>query len=100
MKRTVYACGLALGLLGPTLANPPAEDAGPVASNTAQGAIAMTRWSIDAGGTTSAIGGNFRLGASIGQPEAALASGGPYRLNAGFWVPESAGDGLFANGFE
>lgn len=96
---------LTLGLLTPALgsaAPAPAEDAPQSAGKSLQGSIVMTRWSIDGGGTTSAASGSFRLGASIGQPDAALVAGGPYRLYAGFWVPKTAatGDELFANGFE
>jgi hypothetical protein len=102
MTRTPILCVLLLGLLGPAIANPPGAtaDSSQAATKAAQGAITMTRWTIDAGGTTSATGGNFRLGATIGQPEAALVAGGPYQLSAGFWIPESGGDSLFANGFE
>ena len=103
MPRTTRLLALAFGLGAPLLAGAagpqaPAPQTAP--ANATQGAITLTRWTMDAGGTTSAVGGAFRLGASIGQPEAALVSGGSYRLSAGFWVPESGGDGLFANGFE
>jgi hypothetical protein len=102
MTRLPILCVLTLGLLGPAHANPP--DAMPessrAATKAAQGALEMSRWTIDAGGTTSAAGGGFRLGATIGQPEAALLAGGPYQLSAGFWLPKRGGDGLFANGFE
>ena len=103
MPRTTRLLALAFGLGAPLLAGAagpraPAPQTAP--ADATQGAITLTRWTIDTGGTTSAVGGAFRLGASIGQPEAALVSGGSYRLSAGFWVPESGGDGLFANGFE
>lgn len=102
MTRIPILCALTLGLLGPAIANPPGAmpESSRVASKAAQGALTMSRWTIDAGGTTSAAGGDFRLGASIGQPDAALLAGGPYQLSAGFWAPERGGDGLFANGFE
>ena len=103
MPRRSRLLALALGLGAPLLAGaagPQAAAPQTAPANATQGAITMTRWTLDAGGTTSAVGGAFRLGASIGQPEAALVSGGSFRLSAGFWVPESGGDGLFANGFE
>jgi hypothetical protein len=103
MPRKIRLLALALGLGAPLLAGaagPQAPAPQPAPADATQGAITLTRWTIDAGGSTSAVGGAFRLGASIGQPEAALVSGGSYRLSAGFWVPESGGDGLFANGFE
>lgn len=103
MPRKIRLLALALGLGAPLLAGaagPQAPAPQPAPADATQGAITLTRWTIDTGGGTSAVGGAFRLGASIGQPEAALVSGGSYRLSAGFWVPESGGDGLFANGFE
>lgn len=103
MPRRTRLLALALSLGTPLLAGaagPQAAAPQRVPADAAQGAITLTRWTIDAGGTTSASGGAFRLGASIGQPEAALVSGGSHRISAGFWVPESGGDGLFANGFE
>ncbi|MBL8244915.1 MAG: hypothetical protein JNL89_12025 [Rhodanobacteraceae bacterium] len=103
MPRKIRLLALALGLGTPLLAGaagPQAPAPQPAPADATQGAITLTRWTLDAGGTTSAVGGAFRLGSSIGQPEAALVGGGSYRLSAGFWAPESGGDGLFANGFE
>lgn len=105
MRALILSAGLTLSLLGPALADPAAQlPAGGEAGvkSTQGGAVTLTSWTIDAGGSTSATGGSFRLGATIGQPDAALVSGGSFRLSAGFWRPQSSsgGDGLFANGFE
>ena len=46
----------------------------------------MTRWTIDGGGVTRSIGGNFELSGTIGQPDAgALMTGPNLELTAGFW---------------
>ena len=39
----------------------------------------------DGGGTTSATGGAYSLGGTIGQPDAGASSGGAYALTGGFW---------------
>lgn len=40
---------------------------------------------FDGGGTTTASGGIYSLGATIGQPEAGRQSGGIYTVLGGFW---------------
>jgi hypothetical protein len=40
---------------------------------------------FDGGGTTSASGGTYSLGGTIGQPDAGNSSGGAYTLTGGFW---------------
>jgi hypothetical protein len=99
-KLSASALILTLAALVPAAAQSPATAPESPPDKSTQGTLVLTRWTIDAGGTTSASGGNWRLGATIGQPEAALVAGGPYQLSAGFWAPETGGDGLFANGFE
>ncbi len=67
-----------------------------------EAAIALRRWTIDAGGG-SAGGGGFELrGSTVGQPDAGSASAGGFDLQAGFWSgrPTAPGDRIFANGFE
>jgi hypothetical protein len=44
----------------------------------------LSWWTVDGGGTTSS-GGSYRLGGTIGQPDAGLLSGRPYTLRGGFW---------------
>lgn len=39
----------------------------------------------DGGGSTSAAGGAYSLGGTIGQPDAGAATGGAYALTGGFW---------------
>jgi hypothetical protein len=55
--------------------------------------FAITRWTIDGGGTTLASGGHFELSGTLGQPEAS----GPMRgfkftLTGGFWFESPPGD--------
>lgn len=97
-------------LTGSTLAAPAGltasdEDDGSTTrtARAAQAAVTLTRWTVDAGGTTQVSGASFTLAATIGQPEAALVGAANYALSAGFWAPrasEPSGDAIFANGFE
>lgn len=41
---------------------------------------------LDGGGNTTATGGVYSLGATIGQPDAGRQSGGIYSLDGGFWT--------------
>ncbi|MGD2179343.1 MAG: hypothetical protein PVG71_16155 [Anaerolineae bacterium] len=50
-------------------------------------------WSVDAGGTTVSTAEGYALGATAGQPDAAVLSGGGYTLAGGFW-----GGGAVAKG--
>lgn len=44
-------------------------------------------WStIDGGGGTFSTGGEFRLGGTVGQPDAGVMGGGEYILQGGFWA--------------
>ncbi len=110
MQYRTSAILLALGLIGPALAasagqssSAPEREAAARSAKSSQGSLTLTRWTIDAGGTTSVSGGSFRLAATIGQPEAALVGAANYALSAGFWTPRAsspAGDAIFADGFE
>jgi hypothetical protein len=43
-------------------------------------------WStVDGGGHTFSVGGDYELGGTIGQPDAGSMSGGDYVLCGGFW---------------
>ena len=46
---------------------------------------------VDSGGITFASGGDYRLGATAGQPDPGILTGGNYRLTGGFWVSHSGG---------
>jgi len=46
---------------------------------------------IDGGGYTFSSGGQFTLGGTIGQPDAAAMTGGQYSLIGGFWAGADAG---------
>jgi len=41
---------------------------------------------IDGGGATFSSGGGFRIGATIGQPDAGVLTGGEFELVGGFWA--------------
>jgi len=110
MSQRIGTLLLALGLVGQAQAAPaPRADSAPdgehaaEAAQSAQGTVSLTRWTIDAGGTTHVSGGGFRLAATIGQPDAARVSAAGYVLSAGFWAPRAAapsGDAIFVDGFE
>lgn len=69
-------------------------------------AFSIPWWTIDAGGTTFATGGDWKLAGTIGQHDAAepkALSGGDWRLTGGFWIEtgeNSQGDLLFTDRFE
>lgn len=56
------------------------------AAGPSGGAFEISWYTIDAGGTSSTIGGNFELAGTIGQPDAgAEMTGGSFSLTGGFW---------------
>ena len=59
--------------------------AAPQAIPQTGGVYDLTWNTTDGGGTTSAAGGAYNLGGTIGQPDAGAASGGAYALTGGFW---------------
>jgi hypothetical protein len=53
------------------------------------------RWSsIDAGGATALVGGDYGLGGTSGQPDAGAMHGGPWALLGGFWEAETFAVGV------
>ena len=50
-----------------------------------QAVYTLSWWTVDGGGTTFNAQEGYRLGGTIGQPDAAVWSGGGYTLAAGFW---------------
>jgi hypothetical protein len=49
------------------------------------------RWNtIDGGGSTSATGGVYALGGTVGQADAGRIAGGSFVVNGGFWKPAEA----------
>ncbi len=55
------------------------------------------RWhTVDAGGLTWATGGSYRVGGTIGQPDAGKLTGGAYTVRGGFWVKDIACSGSTA----
>jgi hypothetical protein len=71
-------CFLLLGILTVLMA-------APQAFSQSGGAYDLTWHTNDGGGTTSATGGAYSLGGTIGQPDAGASSGGAYALTGGFW---------------
>jgi hypothetical protein len=49
---------------------------------------AITWWTVDGGGGTSA-GSGYTLSGTIGQPDAGVMTGGGYSLTGGFWSFEA-----------
>ena len=45
----------------------------------------LSWWTVDGGGATAAVGGDYTLGGTAGQPDATVWSGGGYTLTGGFW---------------
>jgi hypothetical protein len=46
----------------------------------------ITWSSLDCGGAAFVTGGGYRLGGTIGQPDAGRLSGGAFTLGSGFWI--------------
>ena len=53
----------------------------------AAGTLAITRWTVDGGGSGFGQVGTFILGGTAGQPDAGLLARLGYSLTGGFWVP-------------
>src|SRR5438132_9182707 len=49
------------------------------------GSYDLTRNTIDGGGVTFSTGGSYRVGGTVGQPDAGTLSAGAFVLNGGFW---------------
>jgi hypothetical protein len=45
----------------------------------------LSWWTVDGGGHTLSISGDYILGSTVGQPDAGVLSGGDYTLGGGFW---------------
>ncbi len=58
-----------------------------LAAGTAWAALdyAADWWTVDGGAAGWASAGSYRLGASVGQPEAETVAGGWYELHGGYW---------------
>ena len=68
----------------------------PAATARAQsgGAYDLRHNTIDGGGATGSFGGAYKLGGTIGQPDAGRLSGGAYSLSGGFWAGIQVVDAL------
>ena len=52
----------------------------------------LSWWTVDGGGETWTVGGDFELSGTIGQPDAgAVMTGGDFELTGGFWLGAVAG---------
>ena len=51
----------------------------------AQSGYSLRWWTVDGGGGMWSSGAGYRLGGTIGQPDAGVLSGGGYTLAGGFW---------------
>jgi hypothetical protein len=49
--------------------------------------LAVSRWTVDGGGTGFVAVGSFIVGGTIGQPDAGLLSGTGFSIAGGFWIP-------------
>jgi hypothetical protein len=50
------------------------------------GPYELTWSTVDGGGETFSIGGDYSLGGTAGQPDAGVLEGGDYTLAGGFWA--------------
>lgn len=55
-------------------------------ASTASAQFDLSWHTIDGGGATFSTGGTFRLGGTIGQPDAGVMTGGTFTLIGGFWA--------------
>ncbi len=61
-----------------------------IANAQSGGGYVVKKSTIDGGGVTFHTGGSYRLGGTVGQPDAGEYAGGSYRLSGGFWGPTEA----------
>lgn len=57
------------------------------ASAQSGGAYAITKSTIDGGGSSQASGGAYVMSGTVGQPDAGPIAGGAYAMTGGFWSP-------------
>ena len=80
VKKTMMACGALVALLLLTSA-----------ALAQSGDGYDLSWStVDGGGHTFSVGGDYVLGGTAGQPDAGCASGGDYAICGGFWPGSAA----------
>lgn len=102
MIRAMFALCLACAPAAALADSPESADLSASASpQTVQGQIALTHWTIDAGGGYLSAG-NIVLQGTVGQPDAGRLTGGGIVLRSGFWAGAMAapGDAIFMDGFE
>jgi len=64
----------------------PADADGDGVGDACETAPDLSWHTIDGGGATFSSGGQFRVGATIGQPDAGVLAGGEFELVGGFWA--------------
>jgi hypothetical protein len=83
----IIALLVALVLLAAAAAVISADLAGNRAPEVEDAAYDLSWWTADGGGGRSeSAGGQFKLHATLGQPDAGSLSGAGYQLDGGFWV--------------
>jgi len=75
MKRVLFLLLVVIALIGITITGWAQTGAG----------YDLSWWTIDSGGSLNNTGGAYSLSASIGQPDASVASSSGYTLLGGFW---------------
>lgn len=97
MALVVLVLGAATTVQGSTSPNAPPMPAGPALLRQAVAqAYAVDWWTIDGGGAFLSGGGDFELGATIGQIDAnSNLEGGDLRMSTGFWTRAPGGYALY-----
>ena len=54
-----------------------------------QAGFDLLRPTIDGGGSTDMSGGDYHMGATVGQSDAGSLSAGVFDLRGGFWIPRA-----------
>jgi hypothetical protein len=81
MRKHLISCAVIAAALSLTVAVP-------VLAGDGSGTD-LSWWTADAGGAVSE-GGGYRLGGTVGQPDAGVLTGGEYMLSGGFWAGAAA----------
>ena len=69
-----------------------------IAASAAHAQLAVTWYSIDAGGsTTASSGGPYTIAGTIGQPDAGAHAGGAFACQGGFWAAALGQAACYAN---
>jgi hypothetical protein len=89
-RRTTVSIGLIAAVSNGVFIAPALTDHAGLAGEPT---MAISRFTIDAGGDMLSTGGDFELSGTAGQPDAGVLSGGEFTLAGGFWFGQPPGDG-------